>query len=97
MRKLVYLIVFCVIFLVSAAFAAYNMDDVTVNFYLQTVTLPLSAVIISAILIGLLMGVIVLLFSTLKLRYDNRRLRHRLQLSEQEINSLRMMPVKDTP
>jgi uncharacterized integral membrane protein len=97
MRKFIFLVVFGCIFILSAAFAAFNLNEVTVDAYFAQFTLPLSIVIVIAILFGLIMGVLILLLSTVKLHYDNRRLRHRLTLSEQELNSLRMLPVKDTP
>ncbi len=96
MRKLFFLLLFALIFIFSAAFAAFNMNDVTVNFYFGEFTLPLSAVLVMAMLLGVAIGMIVLVLTTLKLRYENRRLQHRLTVSEQEINSLRIMPIKDS-
>lgn len=96
MRKLFFLLLFALIFIVSAAFAAFNMTDVTVNFYFGEFTLPLSAVLVIAMLLGVAIGMIVLVLTTLKLRYENRRLQHRLTVSEQEINSLRILPIKDS-
>lgn len=95
MRKLFFLILFALIFVVSAAFAAFNMAAVTVNFYFGELTLPLSAVLVIAMLAGVALGLVVLFLSTLKLRYENRRLQHKLSVSEQEINSLRILPIKD--
>lgn len=96
MRKLFFLLLFALIFVISAAFAAFNMTAVTVNFYFGDVTLPLSALLVVAMLAGLALGLIVLILSSLKLRYENRRLQHKLAVSEQEINSLRILPIKDT-
>lgn len=96
MRKIIFLLVFVLIFLISAAFAAFNMDVVTVNYYFGQLTLPLSALLVIAMLAGVVLGAIVLLMATLKLRYENRRLQHKLAVSEQEINSLRILPIKDS-
>jgi len=46
-------------------------------------------------LTGVIIGAVILLFSTMKLRYENRRLQSKLSVSEQEINSLRILPIKD--
>lgn len=73
------------------------MTAVTVNFYFGELTLPLSVLLIIAVLLGITIGMIVLLLTTLKLRYENRNLRHKLSVSEQEINSLRIIPIKDNP
>lgn len=96
MRKIFFLLLFALIFIFSAAFAAFNMTAVTVNFYFGEFTLPLSALVVIAMLLGVTIGMIVLVLTTLKLRYENRRLQHRLSVSEQEINSLRILPIKDS-
>ncbi|WP_292438111.1 LapA family protein [Methylophaga sp.] len=96
MRKIFFLLLFALIFIFSAAFAAFNMTAVTVNFYFGEFTLPLSALLVIAMLLGVTIGMIVLVLTTLKLRYENRRLQHRLSVSEQEINSLRILPIKDS-
>lgn len=96
MRKIIFLLIFVLIFLISAAFAAFNIDAVTVNYYFGQLTLPLSALLVTAMLAGVVLGAIVLLMATLKLRYENRRLQHKLSVSEQEINSLRILPIKDS-
>ena len=96
MRKFIFLLLFILIFVFSAAFAAFNMTAVTVNYYFGELTLPLSALMVIAILAGVALGVIVLFLSTLKLRYENRRLQHKLSVSEQEIDSLRILPIKDS-
>jgi len=96
MRKIIFLLIFVLIFLISAAFAAFNMDAVTVNYYFGQLTFPLSALLVIAMLAGVALGTIVLFMATLKLRYENRRLQHKLSVSEQEINSLRILPIKDS-
>jgi putative membrane protein len=95
MRKIFFLLLFALIFIFSAAFAAFNMTAVTVNFYFGEFTMPLSVLLVMAMLLGVAIGLIVLMLTTLKLRYENRRLQHRLSVSEQEINSLRILPIKD--
>lgn len=95
MRKLFSLLLFALIFIFSAAFAAFNMSDVTVNYYFGELTLPLSALVVIATVFGVILGMIMLVLSTVKLRYENRRLQQKLSVSEQEINSLRILPIKD--
>jgi len=95
MRKIFFLLIFVLIFLISAAFAAFNMDPVSVNYYFGELTLPLSALLVLALLAGVAVGAIVLFLGTIKLRYENRRLQHKLTVSEQEIDSLRILPIKD--
>jgi len=96
MRKIFFLLIFALIFIISAAFAAFNMAPVTVNYYFGELTMPLSALLVLAMLAGVALGAIILLIGTLKLRYENRRLQHKLSVSEQEIDSLRILPIKDS-
>lgn len=95
MRKIILLLIFGLIFIASAAFAAFNMSDVTVNYYFGELTIPLSVLVALSMLIGVTLGAVILLFSTMKLRYENHRLQSKLSVSEQEINSLRILPIKD--
>ena len=96
MRKIIFLLIFVLIFLISAAFAAFNMDAITVNYYFGELTLPLAALLVIALVTGIVLGALVIFTATLKLRYENRRLQHKLSVSEQEINSLRILPIKDS-
>ncbi len=96
MRKFIFLLLFVLIFVFSAAFAAFNMTAVTVDYYFGELTLPLSALLVIAMLAGVALGAIVMFLTTLKLRYENRRLQHKLSMSEQEIDSLRILPLKDS-
>lgn len=95
MRKIMLLLIFGLIFLLSAAFAAFNMSSVTVNYYFGELIIPLSVLVALSMLTGVIIGAVILLFSTMKLRYENRRLQSKLSVSEQEINSLRILPIKD--
>ena len=95
MRKIILFLIFGLIFLMSAAFAAFNMSNVTVDYYFGELTMPLSVLMAISMLAGVIIGAIILLFSTMKLRYENRRLQSKLSVSEQEINSLRILPIKD--
>lgn len=96
MRKLIMMAIFLVALIFTVAFAAFNMSPVNVDYYFGTLTLPLAVLLVIAVLIGMVLGVVAILFNSLKLRYENRRLSQKLALSEQEINSLRILPIKDS-
>lgn len=96
MRKIITLIVFVLVFAISAAFAAFNMAPVSVNYYFGQFSLPLSALLVIATLFGIILGATVMFINSLKLRYEIHRLTRKLDISEQEINSLRILPIKDT-
>ncbi|MDO7667707.1 MAG: LapA family protein, partial [Pseudomonadota bacterium] len=79
----------------GAGFSAINLTPVDINYYLGVLSLPLSMVIIAAIILGTILGALAFSTSILRLRYENRRLRKKLISSEQEINSLRILPITD--
>tara|TARA_R110001606_G_scaffold361754_5_gene515008 strand:+ start:468 stop:767 length:300 start_codon:yes stop_codon:yes gene_type:complete len=96
MRRIMTIILFVIVLILGAGFSAINLAPIDINYYLGTLSLPLSMIIIVAIILGTLLGALALSTSILRLRYENRRLRKKLTVSEQEIDSLRILPITDT-
>lgn len=96
-RKIFFISVFVLAFIVSVAFAAFNTQSVTLNVYFSEWQLPLAVLLIMVLLVGLLTGAAIIFLSTLRMRITNRRLQQKLQIAEQELNSLRILPVRDNP
>ncbi len=84
-----------VLFILGLIFAGLNADLVTVNYYWGTERLPLSLLAILSFVLGGLLGLLTALIAYIKLKYVNRRLRHRLILVEKELSNLRALPFKD--
>lgn len=84
-----------VLFILGLIFAGLNADLVTVNYYWGTERLPLSLLAILSFVLGGLLGLLTALITYVKLKYVNRRLRHRLILVEKELSNLRALPFKD--
>ena len=95
MRRIMTIILFVIVLMLGAGFSAINLTPVDINYYLGVLSLPLSMVIIAAIILGTILGALALSTSILRLRYENHRLRKKLISSEQEINSLRILPITD--
>jgi putative membrane protein len=95
MQRIITLIIFIAVFAAGAAFSAINNGPVELNYYLSTITLPISVVVIGSIVAGIILGALAIFISTLGLRYENRRLNKKIAVNEQEINSLRILPIKD--
>lgn len=93
MRRILTIIIFMLVFAVGIAFSAANNDPVAIDYYLGTLPLPLSIVMVLSMVLGLILGALAIFFGTLQLRYENRRLTKKLAISEQEINSLRILPI----
>lgn len=96
-RKVFFISVFVLAFIASVAFAAFNTQPVTLSLYFTEWQLPLAVLMIIVLLIGLVTGAAILFISTLRLRLSNRRLQQKLQLAEQELNSLRILPIRENP
>ncbi|AFJ01784.1 uncharacterized integral membrane protein [Methylophaga frappieri] len=94
-RKVFLLSLFALFFIITVIFAAFNTNAVAIDFYFVQWQLPLAVIIIIALLCGLLCGALLITISTLKVRLENRQLQHKLQIAEQELNSLRILPVRD--
>lgn len=84
-----------VLFILGLIFAGLNAGLVTVNYYWGTERLPLSLLAILSFVLGGLLGLLTALITYIKLKYVNRRLRHRLILVEKELSNLRALPFKD--
>ena len=97
MKRIITIALFICVFALAAAFSALNPTPATVNFYISEFSLPLSVIVVIAMLLGALVTGFAFALSTLRLRYENARLRKKLNVSEQEINSLRILPIKDAP
>jgi putative membrane protein len=95
MKRIITILLFLSVFTIAAAFSALNPTSTTVNFYLSEFNMPLSVIVVCAMLVGALITGLVFSLTTLRLRYENARLRKKLAVSEQEINSLRILPIKD--
>ncbi|MEN9917027.1 MAG: hypothetical protein RLY40_959 [Pseudomonadota bacterium] len=84
-----------ILFILGLIFAGLNADLVSVNYYWGTERLPLSLLAILSFILGGLLGLLTALITYIKLKYVNRRLRHRLILVEKELSNLRALPFKD--
>lgn len=94
MRIVTYLFLILLV-LFALMFAGLNADLVSVNYYLGTKRLPLSLLILVSFILGGLLGLLTAFITYVKLKYVNRRLRHRLNLVEKELINLRALPFKD--
>ena len=77
------------------AFATLNSESVTVNYYFDQSTLPLSLLLVIVFALGCLIGMIVGFWLVLKSKIQNYRIRQKLSLAEKEIENLRAIPLQD--
>ena len=88
--KLILAIVFLVL---GAAFAIINDQAVRIDLYFLTPTLPLSLLLLLAVGVGIVLGALASVFYFMRIKKENADLRRKTRLVEQEVKSLRTMPI----
>lgn len=81
--------------LVGMMFALLNHESVTVNLLFDQFQLPLVALLIINLLLGLAVGMMIYLPRQLALRLELERARKKLTVAEAEVRNLRNMPIQD--
>ena len=89
-----FLFVFIIV-VIGLAFHIKNDSLVTLNYYLGTIDVSLSVVVIASVLIGVLLGVITSLGIIVPLRREKSKLKKAIKTAEQEVSNLRSIPLKD--
>ena len=84
-----------IIMVVGIEFAAINSQLVTVNYFLETASWPLSLVVVSAFSVGVVVAVVIGFAIFLPLRFKVGRLRRVISDQENEIGVLRKRMVRD--
>lgn len=94
MRIVSYILLIFII-LLGVTFAALNHDNVIINYYVGSKSLPLSFLLVLSFSIGCLLGVLVGLGIFFKLKIKNYRLQQKLKVTEKEVENLRAIPLQD--
>lgn len=84
-----------VIVIFGMTFATLNSESVTINYYFDHSTMPLSLLLVLVFACGCLVGMVVGIWLLIKAKMTNYRMRQRLALAEKEIENLRAIPLQD--
>lgn len=84
-----------VLVLGGLSLAVVNTESVTLNYYIGTLTLPLSMALVVSLAVGALLGIIVSMGVVMRLKMENAHMRRSLQVKEREVSNLRSLPIKD--
>ncbi|OGT54061.1 MAG: hypothetical protein A3F43_05520 [Gammaproteobacteria bacterium RIFCSPHIGHO2_12_FULL_42_10] len=76
------------IVLLGMTFAIFNSESVTINYYFNQSTLPLSLLLVIVFAFGCLIGMMASIWLLIKMKLSHYRLQHRLSTAEKEIKSL---------
>ena len=90
------IILFLLIFIVSLVFFLKNNQVVTFNYLVASRDISLSFLLFISIAIGALLGVLARLPKIIGLKQRISRLEKQVEASDEELNNLRVMPMKDT-
>ena len=95
MTRVLYLAFALVIAVLGLVLHVRNAVPVSVDFVLGRAELSLSAVMVAALVLGVVLGVLAMSTNLLRLRRENRRLARRAASVEREAASLRALALKD--
>lgn len=95
MLRIIRLVLFILVAVLGIAFAVLNADPVEFSYSFGIWRAPLSLILAITFSLGALLGVIACLGMLLKSKLEGRRLRKALKHSEQEVTSLRNIPMGD--
>ena len=95
MIRLVYFLLALLVVILGVVFSVLNADTVQLHYYLGTVELPLSLVLILAMIVGALLGVFSSLGFIISSRRSASKLKRSVEVAEKEIVNLRNIPIKD--
>ncbi len=84
-----------IIVAIGLAFHVKNDIMVTINYYLGTIDVSLSVVVIASLLIGALLGMFTSLGMIVPLRRERSKLKKSVKTAEQEVSNLRSIPLQD--
>jgi len=93
--RLLMILIYLLLILIGVSFAALNASSVQVNFYVTTLTMPISVLMTIMLGIGVLAGFLLFLFRYWRIKIELIRTRNQLRLTEKEIKNLRDIPLKD--
>ena len=95
MLRLVYSSFALLVIIFGIVFAVLNAENVQLNYYLGSVELPLSLVLVVTMIIGALLGIFASLSFIIGSRRNASKLKHSVDVAEKEIANLRNIPIKD--
>lgn len=92
--RIVGVLFFLLVLLLGISFSSLNSDPVAVNYYIGSITLPLSVVVVSALAVGVIAAFVVSLTSMLAFRVRIANLRRNVRQRDQELTALRKPGVR---
>ena len=86
---------YILLIILGVSFAALNASSVDVNFYLKTISIPISVLMTIMLGVGVFIGFILFIGRYWRLKIECRKINNQLKLTEKEIKNLRSIPLQD--
>ncbi len=95
MSYIVRLALVFIVLLFGLAFHLKNNQTIILDYYISTIELPFSLIMVLVLCVGALLGLLASLPIIIKLKQQKHRLEKQNKKSEEEINNLRVIPIRD--
>ncbi|MFK5913161.1 MAG: LapA family protein [Woeseiaceae bacterium] len=95
MLRFVYYLFSLVVIVIGVAFAVLNAEKVQLNYYLGSVELPLSLILVVTMIFGALLAIFASLGFIISSRRNTAKLKRSVDVAEKEIANLRNIPIRD--
>lgn len=95
MIRVLYLVLALILVIIGIVFAVLNAETVQLNYYLGSLELPLSLVLVLAMITGAILGILASLSFIIGNRRSVSKLKRSVEVAEKEIANLRNIPIKD--
>jgi putative membrane protein len=95
MLRFIYIAFALLVIIFGIVFAVLNATDVQLNYYLGSIELPLSLVLVLAMIVGAILGILASLSFIIGSRRSATKLKRSVEIAEKEIVNLRNIPIKD--
>ncbi|MGD8587339.1 MAG: LapA family protein [Chromatiales bacterium] len=93
--RILKLFIIIIIMILGAVFAVLNAEPVRFNYYFDSVELPLSLILTTALGVGVVLGILSGFGLVVGLKRQNVTLKRRSRLVNEEIRNLRNLPLKE--
>jgi putative membrane protein len=77
-------------------FTSRNPGNVQIDFYFGLTQVPLAMLVISCLFVGSLVGIFISFALILRTRRKMAKLKRQMKATEQEVNNLRTLPIRDS-
>lgn len=95
MLRLIYISLALMVIILGVAFSVLNAESIQLNYYLGSVDLPLSLVLVIAMIVGAMLGIFASMSLIIGSRRSANKLKRSVEVAEKEIVNLRNIPIKD--